>query len=289
MRLKIFFLFLILSSFLFVFQAKSFSITPSKMLITVDPGAEQNFNIKIKNEEQKDLNYKIKVLGARQDNQGLPFFKEKVDIAEGWVRPESESVFIKSGETASIKIVVKVPSNINAGSHYLGLIVEPVFSSSDTALNGQVAGLITLQVSGSVSESIKITKWETEENLINNGEWKFNLGLENNGTVEVDLGGSLIVKDWRNNEIYQEKIKLGNKLLAQSVRLLETKVNLSKENLYLPGLYQVQIKINYGKINQTVSSVTYIWYLPNWLWIFGAGVLIGLVLLIVIFKILKRN
>jgi hypothetical protein len=288
MRQKIFFIFLIFFSFLFVVKASAFSITPSKILITIDSGAEQNFSIKIKNEEKQDLNYKIKVVGARQDNQGSPLFREKIDVAETWVKPEQDSVLIKSGETKSLNISIKAPKGIDAGSRYLGLLVEPIFSSgSQASISGQVVALLTLQVSGLVNESVKITKWETKKDLINNRDWQFNLGLENNGTIEVDLSGSLIVKDWRGNEMYQEKIKLGNKLIAQSIRSLESKTSLSKKNLYLPGLYQVQIKINYGKTNQTVSALTYIWYLPNWLWGVGVGVVLILIGLIVVIKVLK--
>ena len=256
----------------------AFSISPSKVLSTIDPGKKQIISININNTEKKALNFNLKVLGAKQDDQGSPFFRKNIDVAEQWVKPEVEGVYIPSGQIQKVNFHIQVPKNTQAGSHYLALAIEP---DSGNGLTGQIICLLTLQVSGMVNESVEITKWETKQNFTKNLNWQFELGLENNGSVEVDLDGNILIKDWRGNEILQKKVRLGNKLLAQSIRSVQKEIKM--ENLSFPGLYQVQIKIDYGITKQTISSLIYIWYFPKWSWFTGAGILIIFSLIFILF------
>lgn len=286
---SVFYLFFLLSFFIAASAARAFEISPVKFLFTVNPATNQTVILKIKNTEKNNLVFKLNVLGMSQDEDGRPVFSRGVDAAENWVYPENNLVNIKSGEIKSVNFIIKTPADALPGPHYLGLAVEPVLEKSNQAsLATRLVSLLTLQVKGLVNESVQIEKWEPSASLRNDLEirkLRFDLDLKNNGSIEVLMKGAVAIRNWQGEEIFSEPIILGNKLLAGSRRVLHPEIIL-KNNISLPGLYSAQIKINYGLTNQTVSSISYIWYFPQW----SKIVLVITVLLLVflIFWKLKR-
>jgi hypothetical protein len=259
----------------------AFSISPVKALFTVDPGSSQTIVVKIKNTESANLSFKLNVLGVTQDENGQPVFSQGSNSAETWIYPENPLVKIKSGETRSVNFFIKVPNDAISGSYYLGLSVEPVLGkNTQSSLNTKLVSLLTLQVKGLVQESVEIEKWEALDTVSGNRDWNFDLNLKNNGTIEVLMQGKLAIRNWRGEEIFSQPLVLGNKLLVGSKRVLHPEIIL-KNDIKLPGLYSAQAKINYGRTNQTVSSIAYVWYFP--LWSKVVSVIAGLILLLVIF------
>ena len=254
----------IFSFFIFALPARAFEISPVKALLTIDPDTSQTIVVKIKNTEKNNLVFKLNVLGMIQDENGRPVFSGGIDAAESWIRPENNSINIKSGETKSVNFIIKIPADAVSGSYYLGLTVEPVLEKNNSAgLSARLVSLLTLQVKGLVQESVLIEKFESLKNIFTEKKLKFDLNLKNNGTIEVLMQGKIAVRNWRGEEIFSEPIILGNKLLAGSKRALHPEIIL-KNNIILPGLYSAQVKINYGRTNQTVSAIAYVWYFPKW-------------------------
>ncbi len=266
-----------LTFFVITLPAQAFSITPVKALLTVDPGTSQTIVLKIKNTEKNNLTFKLNVLGVTQDENGKPVFSRGSSLAESWVYPENNLVEIKSGETKSVNFIIKTPADAVAGSYYLGLSVEPVLAkTSQSSMTPNLISLLTLEVKGLVRESVNIEKWEAVAGVSGNKTWNFNLNLKNDGTIDVLMQGKITIKDWKGDDIFSEPIILGNKLLAGAKRVLHPQVIL-KNDINLPGLYLAQIKINYGRTQQTVLATVYVWYLPVWskivLAIIGLGII----------------
>lgn len=282
--------------------ARAFEISPVKSLFTVDPATSLTVVVKIKNTEKNNLVFKLNVFGMSQDEKGGPVFSRGIDAAESWVYPENNLVNIKSGEIKSVNFIIKIPADALAGSHYLGLAVEPVLSGqgNQSSLSARLVSLLTLQVKGMVEESVAIEKWElnnespslaavrSDMNYLakDNSKLKFDLSLKNSGTMEVLLRGAIAVRNWKGEELFSEPIILGNKLLAGSRRVLQPEIVL-KNGVNLPGLYQAQVKINYGRTNQVVSAIAYIWYFPQWSKV--ASALLSIILLAVVILVVKHR
>ncbi len=286
MKLK-FYLLTLFIFFIAALPARAFEISPVKSLFTVDPGTSQIIVIKIKNSEKNNLAFKLSVLGMQQDEDGKPIFSRGIDLAESWVYPENNLINIKSGETKSANFIIKIPADAVAGSYYLGLTVEPVLSEKNdqASLSTRLVSLLTLQVKGLVEESVAIEKWAPSASRRNDLEikkLKFDLNLKNNGTIEVLMRGAVAIRNWKGEEIFSEPIILGNKLLAGSKRVLQPEVIL-KNDINLPGLYSAQVKINYGRTNQVVSAIAYVWYFPKW-----SKIVLGMMVLLVAFLIFWR-
>ena len=285
MKIK-FYLSVLLAVFIFfiaVIPAQAFGITPIKSLFTVDPNTSRTITLKIKNSEKNNLTFKLNVLGMIQDEDGKPVFARGIDAAESWVYPESNLVNIKSGETKSVNFFIKTPADAVSGSYYLGLTVEPVLEKNiQNALATRLVSLLTLEVKGMVRESVLVEKFLPLSGISNSKNWKFDLNLKNNGTIEVLMRGKIAIRNWQGEEIFSEPVILGNKLLAGSKRVLHPEIIL-KNNINLPGFYSAQIKINYGRTNQVVSAIDYIWYFPMW-----SKIVLGIIILILVFLIFRK-
>lgn len=263
----------------------AFSIAPARILITINPGTTEKFAVQVRNEEKNQEEFQIKILGFKQDGQGKPFFAENVDVAEKWVRADAERLVIKPGESKSVNFSITAPPAVAPGSHYLAIAAEAAPKARENKvtvnLSGQVASLLFLQIGGMVNESAQITKWESLKDWTAGQDWKFNLQLVNNGDVEVIMVGNIKINNWRGQNIVEEKINLGNQLLAHSVRFLRPEIKLRNKSVYLPGLYQAQISVKYGKTGQTTTALTHIWYVPKLAWV-AVGILAATVMAIAV-------
>ena len=94
------------------------------------------------------------------------------------------------------------------------------------------------------------------------------------------------IYDYKNRIVNSSIINLGNKLFAQSNRSAQLQP-LVGEKMFLPGLYQSIITINYGLTNQQIISSVNFWYCPVW-FLLTIGAVIIFVLLVFIY-IRKRH
>lgn len=273
---KFFYFIFILFSLAIAGAVGAFSISPTKILLTIEPGKSSEVFVEVENSEKQDMVFAGIVLGVRQDNEGRPIFLSGYSVAEKWVSPKTDKISLKSGAKEKVYFTIQVPTGTPAGAYYLALVIQAVSTGGDVGLTGQIASLLNLQVSGTVSESVKINKWEFNEQKSDKDNWKFSLNLENSGNIEVLLDGNLSISSWLGREMFKEKLNLGNKLLAHSFRFLQPEFNLARKNIYLPGLYQVKADISYGKTNQRAAESIYVWYWPVW------SKIIGLVLLFLV-------
>ena len=141
-----------------------------------------------------------------------------------------------------------------------------------------------------VNESLAIEKWSPMADVSGEKKWKFDLLLKNVGAIEMDMRGSMALRNWKGEEIFSQPLILGNKLLAGAKRALQPEIVL-RDDIKLPGLYQVQIKINYGKTNLSASSLAYVWYFPVWsrAVLIGAGAVLVILLVLMARKVVKKD
>ncbi|MFA5061609.1 MAG: hypothetical protein WC526_00470 [Patescibacteria group bacterium] len=263
--------------FLWAGQAWAFSISPTRTLITADPGTSQTVSVTINNNGTNYSAFIFKVLGAVEDEKGRPVFGTGIEVAENWV------VSLGDG-----KFLVKIPKDAAPGSHYLGLAVIPTAETrGKISLNTQLVSLLTIQVSGVVHEAVSINNWKVEKKLAENG-WVFELGLVNNGNIEVPLSGSVVIKDFRGVKVFSSDINLGNKLLAGSSRNLKPEIGAGSGVVW-PGLYKVQVNVTYGKTGQLVSAVYDLWYFPWWSQALFVVLILAFFILLRFLSIRKKN
>ncbi len=272
----------------FAVPAQAVGISPVKTVVTINIESTETVSLLINNSENSEALFKLGVLGAKQDNDGYPIFGRGLTEAETWVFPENNTVSIKAKQSQKTNFIIRVPKNTEPGSYYLGLFAEPASKAGNqSGVNPRVVSLLTVQVAGSVSEEMMVQNWNPKNVVFNNKNWSFALDLKNTGRIEVSMQGVLAVRNWRGEEIFVNEIRLGNKLIAGSLRHLLPNIVVENKILW-PGPYQVQVRLNYGLANQKVSAITYVWYLPFWS-IVSLGVFVLILISFLAIFLLKRK
>ncbi len=264
----------------FVPNVQAVAISPLKQHITLAPGAV-NFTVSvtIKNEEGEKTNYDLKVLGARQLENGAIVYGHDNSAAEIWVKPEKNSIEIKQDEEVNANFLVSVPIDAVAGSYVLGLVAEPIVSENDTAVgvSAQVASVLLLQVAGVVNESLTVDKYNLPALTISR-QWPAIVELKNIGTTELPIRGAVSVSDWLGREVYKEELNFGQVLLPGSGRSYGSELNI-KNKFLLPGPYHTELSVSYGLTNQKTYKAENTWHLPVYFWV---------ILLIILFSIIYK-
>lgn len=280
---KFLFLFFFLGVFLWPLKSSAFSISPTKMFVTVSPSSTSTVSLRIRNTE-KDRYFILSVLGRRQDKDGRPSFSSGIEEAEKWVTVLEEKIFIKSGEEKSAEFLISAPPGVAPGARYLGLAVKPETSKiAEVGLSATLATSLTIQVSGEAREDLKILEWKNSRYYNSKKQWEFYLRLKNDGNIDVPIAGQVAIKNFFGKILKIEKIKLGNNILSGSERVLEPKIWLTDE-VFWPGGYKAEAQIVYGLTKQTQIASNSFWYLPLWSYIAAAGVVlffIGLAIFVV--------
>jgi len=266
--------------------AEAFEVSPTRQVLTVDLGSQSTVGVEIKNTDTETRKYFLKVLGVKQDKNGLPEFGEYLEIAEQWVKPEAESLVLKAGQTGQARFVVRVPKNYAPGSHYLGLAVAVGAGAGEVRLNQEIISLLTLQVAGQVTEQTKIEKWQAQKNITGDRDWNFLFRIKNSGDVVLSANADLTLWNWQREIVGEKRILEQKVFFDNSTRELETKIIPTGKFLW-PGPYRAQVRVVYGISNQEITANAYFWYLPNW----SYAALLGLVLLVLLvgFLMLRKK
>jgi len=279
--------------FLFLFSlldsAKAFSVKPSELLITIDPGLKKTVSLQIVNPEKFDVNFSGKIYGVKQKNNGSPQFSVGYSVAEAWVKPKQSQILVPAGQSKNFDFTVDIPQSAQSGTYYLGLaIFKTGVNTSTVGLVGQVVSIFNLQVSGQAFDNISIDKWKLDENKTVGKEWFFDLNLSNKGNMEEQMTGNLLIKNWSGDNIYKENIYLGNRFLPNSVRYLKPQASL-KDNIFWPGIYLAVVEIKYGLSGQTILATEHVWYWPSWMWPVTGFFVLGLLILVIFLVKIKRG
>jgi hypothetical protein len=261
--LKVVIAFSIIAGLLFFDRAGAFSINPIKTQISVAPGAKgQIVTISVRNDEDEQKTYGIRVLGAQQMQGGQLAYGVNYSQAESWVAPEKTSVMVGPGQEEKVSFVINVPATATAGSYFLGLAAESVAGAGVASLgvSGQLVSVLLLQVAGVVNESLSIEELSLPK-IAMRGNLPLTISVKNLGTTELPLKGEIIARNWLGREVAKETINLGSILLPGSGRKFSSEVTLSGKYI-LPGPHNFEFKIHYGLTGQSVVQVRRVWFVP---------------------------
>jgi len=264
--------------------AEGMVISPTKYLISLDPGGSGVAEVTVENNEEVTREYELSVLVITQDDQGHSLIKkDSIGPEISWIQPELDKITLGPAEKANVKFIIDVPRDAAAGSYYLGLAatLKPD-ESSGSGMGGQLATLLHLKIAGLANESLDITEWKISK-LVFNRDWRFMLTAQNNGNMEVPMNGTYTLRDWRGQEIGAESMSLGNMLVAgETRRAFFTPGTFSEKRLW-PGRYEAEAKIVFGQTKQIATQAFYFWYLPKW---FVA--ILGILILVIIYFSIKK-
>lgn len=201
-------------------------------------------------------------------------------------------VTIPAGESKTIKVIITVPNDAQAGGYFGAVRFSP--SSPDGGgqvnLSASVASLILMTVPGEMVEKLDLSDFAILQNgktstLFTNGNGlQLTVRFENKGNVQVGPLGKVTVKNG-DTIVYEADFNTDlprDVVLPESARRWD--IPLDSDKLDAFGNYTVLATFTYGQKNQTIEVTKSFWVIP-WMFIIialvGLVVLAGLIVLIV--------
>ncbi len=209
---------------------------------------------------------------------------------------------LQPDEERELKINVTVPDNASPGA-YFGTVLyraspQGAGDSGQVALIASVGSLVLLEVPGDITEKIEVKDisaylGDSSGSLFTKKPDAIGTQIENQGNSFSQPFGKVSVKDWRGNEIFLYELNdtqpRGN-ILPDSTRLfsdelfdVEVKTINDKEEITKtspikwPGRYTITGNVSHGTSGEIFTVSTSFWYVPLWLIIVIAGLLVVLV------------
>lgn len=269
--------------------ARAFTINPARYLVALERGDSQIVKLTVTNNEPLPLNFVFGVTGATQDSSGRPRFGQRLDPAEEWVELGERLITVAPGHSQTVAYVITAPFNAEPGAtHYLGLTVSPKTSAAGgVGVLAQAVSLVEVQVAGRAVERVETLAWRPRSFWPKDGSWRLALALANQGTVSVSLTGVARLKDRSGAVLAERPLNLGNRLLPQAARELEVVIPAPLGPL--PGWYQAEADIRYGRTEQRLLARQTLWQLPGWLLVGAVSAFGGLAVIIFYLKIFSRS
>lgn len=206
-------------------------------------------------------------------------------------------------EEREVTINVAVPTDASAGAYFGSVLYRatPQGSEGDgqVALVASVGSLILLEVPGEIVEQIQINDisaylGESPGSLFTKKPDQIGVEIENLGNSFSQPFGKVSVKDWRGNEVYIYELNDGSprsNILPSSTRLflqelfdIETRTVNGEEEIERtspitwPGRYTITGNISHGSSGEIFTVSSSFWYIPLWLVITLAAVLVSIIL-----------
>jgi hypothetical protein len=209
---------------------------------------------------------------------------------------------LEAGEERELTISVTVPENASPGGYFGSMLyrASPKGSSGDgqVALVASVGSLILLEVPGDITERIEIEDisaylGDNAGSLFTKKPDAVGVLIENQGNSFSQPFGKVSVKDWRGNDIFLYELNdssprgnilpsstrlFKNELFNVEVRTVNGEEVVDKTSpIKWPGRYSVVGNISHGSTGEIFTVESSFWYIPLWLIITLAVVLVVLV------------
>jgi hypothetical protein len=247
------------------------SISPALIEETLDPGAEKEYTMKVKNLNQGDQLFYFSARDIKGvGDSGTPIFATGNEERTGfemssWVELKTtEATLAKDGEI-DVPFIIRVPQDATPCSHFGGIFVSvdpPELESSGAAVSYQVANIISLRVTGECTEEASIRQFSTDKFLYGSQNVDFTARIENAGNALVRPTGPLEIYNMLGEKV--DTIVFNESQAAVFPHVTrEYKIKWEGQGTGF-GRYEAILSPVYGDTGakKTMSSTATFWILP---------------------------
>lgn len=217
---------------------------------------------------------------------------------KNWITPLPQFT-LAANQVKQLPITIVVPKNASPGGHY-GVVrftgIPPSLKGSGVSLSASLGTLILLTVNGNLTHNLSLKDFSVNKNgktsnIFQSTPLNFVVKLQNNGNVQEEPAGRIIVTDMFGKAVAGVNINdPPHNVLPDSTRMFIGKLGQTAlGNKKLFGLYHANLTVTYGTgLNQklTLTASTSFWVIP-----YKLIALVVVILLIAFFAIrfmLKR-
>lgn len=246
-------------------------VSPVTIELNAAKGKSYTLDVKVTNVTAGELTLIGEVNDFRaKDETGTPDILQGEDNGAYSIRTwiEKPARFrLKSKESKTVKIPVRVPANAEPGGHY-GVVrfsgIAPELEDTGVALSASVGTLILARVEGDIKETLQLRDFLFEQN--GNQSWWFEATpvtaverLSNSGSVHLKPAGTLELKDIFGRSVAKTTVNPdGRNVLPGSTRRYEQAITSG----WMFGPYKASIELAYGTTGQVLLGETTVWFIP---------------------------
>lgn len=269
----------------FLSPANSFTLTPARQTIVIDPGSNAKVQLNILNDQKEIKKFKAEIQSFEVDEKTGNIKYTNKDAAINWVQVNSNDINLNPGQNGKVIFTINVPENILPGSHYLALTVNELpLEGEQISVSTRIVSLLFLYVGGQIKEDLSRLSFGTEKKYFFSQPTNIILGLKNFGSIHAVPQGEIVLKNMNGKEFSKININPGDqKILPNGV--FEKEFSFDKFSFGQYGKITAELNIKYGMSGKQIHDSTTLWYLPWPLLI----VLIILILVFIIFIVFIKS
>lgn len=259
--------------------------------LTLQPGEKKQVQIKVHNASDSELKVETRAIDFLIAADGeTPQPVENSDVSNRWslaswltLAPAAHT--LSANETATVNVLIEVPSDALPGGHYAMVYHEPqagtVDDTSGAGISQRVGTLLYVIVAGDIKQEAYISKFDFPK-FVENGPVDFAVMVDNQSDVHINA--MPVVRIYNIFGKLVDNIKLEQKnVFPLSQRSFEDRW----ERVWGFGLYKAVAEVSYGNNGQIATATASMWMIPVRLILLV--LIIILVLLILIISIRKHK
>lgn len=261
------------------------SISPPIREITVEAGRSYDGLIKLSNPSQAIVElYPVSMDFGSEGESGKPKF---YNVGEGnttfslsnWITVSQPKIAIAPQQVVSFAYSINIPADAEPGGHYGVLFFstkppESVVGSSQVSISSMIGCLFLVKVEGKTTEFISLKDFIAPR-IVFTPKINIQTRIVNTGNIHIKpLGEINIDNQLTGNRQNIEFNDIKGNILPMSARLFE--------NLWAPlpwlniGPNKIQLNLIYGENQQALNSSRTVWFLPWYVFVILAVLLIAL-------------
>ena len=174
----------------------SMDVTPLRVQVRMDPGAEYTNAVQVTNSGEEPLRLRAYLEDWYLDEVGTPMFQpagSTPHTASPWIDVAPSDLLLKSGETEFVRFTIRVPKGIDEGAFHTSLILENVplnraeKGPNQVFIRGRVGCMLYVTV-GDPEKSARIKSLVSVER---DGNRYLVMEVENTGQDFIRLAGAV--------------------------------------------------------------------------------------------------
>ena len=294
----------IIFGFVFIFKtdvanaqnAVPLTVAPARQQFVVNPGQTEYFNIKFINQSNTALYGNLRVVDfIVQDGEGTPTLLDNTQgissrfSGASWIDLPSEKASIPAGGIFTLQLKMQVPEDARPGGRYIAVSFEPTgalpaYSGGEEegvlGISQRIVGLVYVRVSGPITESAFIEKFQTPS-FVQFGPIDTSFSILNKGDYHITPKGQITLTDPLGKRVDSKLLESKN-VFPDVSRSYEQSLG----GKWLIGRYKIDLTASYGDTGRVLSETAYVWAFP---WSLALIIVLAVVIVILLIIIISSK
>ena len=233
----------------FTFGEVSFSVTPTRIDLTLRGGQTGDIEMSVLNRGNRPLQIRTQVMDFELNRQGEVILREPGSLPQscaGWISPDKEKFHLEPGEQKSVIATIKVPRGTQGG-RYAAILFQtgpvPAPREANLLVSGRLGTLAMLSVPRTLKRSGEIVEFSVQK-WPENKVVEFSLVFKNTGNVHVSAGGTVVIIYGKNRVVARIPMAGGTgTVLPGGMR--EYRAVWKDKRKMTPGNYTAQARVQF--------------------------------------------